>query len=70
MAPNELEQQLADAKKSDQYMVAIWHVTAEGKLKLFRVTANFPVGDFSESVAMLHRDLNPNSPATTTPVPQ
>lgn len=67
MAPNELEQQIAEAKKSDQYMVAIWHVTAEGKLKLFRVTANFPVGDFPESIAMLQRDL---VPAEGVPVPQ
>jgi hypothetical protein len=54
---NELDQHLAEAKQTDQYMVAIWHVTAEKKLKLFRITENFPVGDFSESISMLQRDL-------------
>ena len=46
------------ARASGIYLVAVFHVTAERKVQLDRVSHNFPLVDFENCVRMLDDDLS------------
>lgn len=54
--PADVVEKLAEAKKSDRFMVAIWNV-ADNKVNLFWNTQNFPRGDVDVAVKLLSDDL-------------
>jgi hypothetical protein len=53
-----LAEALALAKGDDKYLVAIWRLS-EGRVHLYRETANFPPQDLAIALGLLGGDLAP-----------
>lgn len=51
-------QSIAKAQLSGRYLIAVFVISAEGKLELHRTSQKFPTGDFEECVNMLRKNLS------------
>jgi len=69
-----LDVELAKAKKTGKYMVAIWTIE-DGKINLFRQTETYPIKDIQAALEMLKKNLEPISikaarPGSKNPSPR
>ncbi len=56
---SELDQEIERARTAGKFMVAIWTIEDE-KLNLYRMTENFPVIEFIQSIKLLNDNLLQN----------
>ena len=56
MIPRKFIEQLEEAVKTEQYMVAIWKIK-HGKIHLERTTKDFPREDFDKAIDLLDENL-------------
>ena len=68
-AAAQIEQDLAAARDSDKFMVAIWHADSNGNLVCKRTTWQFPYDRFSEAVGLLDRIFRDEATPPSDPLP-
>lgn len=68
-AVGQVELALADAKKADKFMVAIWRVEESGELVCRRTTWQFPTARLMEAVQQLDNMIGEELHPARTPLP-